>query len=235
TYKINLLVFPFQGALFRSFFKLMKNYHLESESHEHLIQNLLKDLTKVYVTRYESIKDYVKLINVTLLIFSLEKKNPHIKRWGWAQWKTIQVYGKKAAAPFSGFLVLKHNKHNTGLKEAQVQEEKGYLGQNVSLLFNNEWHDFNFLLQKLLLQKLISIHNKLILVLWKPMLHWFQTCIDVVSSLRNCFLQIEFNLFIFRNTSYKHWAWGPFMYREVESEFNTMDVLDHHHSLLEQK
>ncbi|POW16972.1 hypothetical protein PSTT_00898, partial [Puccinia striiformis] len=206
TYKINL-----------------KNHDLESESQEHLVQNLLKDLMKVYVTRYESIKDDVKLIDLTLLIFSLEKKT---------------LISKDGAGPsrkqfrFSG--VGEHNEHNTGLKEAQVQRGKGH----------TQSHTFSFKPEDTLDKTSLEAYAALVPDLYRcrfgnkgtiPELSKYLDARNPPPSLPKD-EAVRKRIYDTRawlhskdieiNTSYKHWSWGPSMYREVESDFNTMKAIE---------
>ncbi|POW19547.1 hypothetical protein PSHT_04555, partial [Puccinia striiformis] len=166
-----------------------KNYDLESENHEHLIQNLLKGLMKV----------------------------------------------------FSG--VGEHNKHNTGLKEAQVSRRK----------VHTQSHTFSLKPEDTLDKISLEAYAALVSDLYRCRFGNKGTIPELLKYLdkrnpppslpkdeaeRKRIYDTRMWLHtkdIEINTSYKHWAWGPFMYREVESEFNTMDVLDHHHSLHEQK
>ncbi|KAI7933886.1 hypothetical protein MJO28_017400 [Puccinia striiformis f. sp. tritici] len=122
-----------------------KNYDLESGSHEHLVQNLLKDLMKVYVTRYESIKYDMKPIDLNLLVSSFDKKTfpskdrnkPGREQVRYMQNKQLHLCllihpiltsllmsnsCSLSKIRFSG--VEEHNEHNTSLKEAQVKREK---------------------------------------------------------------------------------------------------------------
>ncbi|KNF00405.1 hypothetical protein PSTG_06333 [Puccinia striiformis f. sp. tritici PST-78] len=191
TYKINL-----------------KNHDLESESQEHLVQNLLKDLMKV-------------LEKKTLI--SKDGAGPSRKQFSSCSLAKIR---------FSG--VGEHNEHNTGLKEAQVQRGKGH----------TQSHTFSFKPEDTLDKTSLEAYAALVPDLYRcrfgnkgtiPELSKYLDARNPPPSLPKD-EAVRKRIYDTRawlhskdieiNTSYKHWSWGPSMYREVESDFNTMKAIE---------
>ncbi|POW10852.1 hypothetical protein PSTT_05811, partial [Puccinia striiformis] len=201
----------------------VKDFNLKSGTHEHLVQDLLKDLMKVFDKTMFKSKD------------TAEPSTQQVRSVG----------------------VEEHNEHNTGLKEAQVEREKDDTHTTFSLKpedtlitipleayaslvpelyrcrFRNKGTIPELLKYLEYIQKILhdlAVKTSMLILERNPPLSLpkDKALRKRIDNTRDWLYSKDIEI----NTSYKNSGWGPSMYRAVESDFDTLYVLDHHLSLL---